>query len=1121
MNLKRFFFAALALFVAVAFFQATPVMAQGQANGSIVGTVTDPSGAVVPGAQVALKDNAKGNSQSTKTNAGGVYQFFLLSPSNYTVTITATGFAVASRSVDVGLGQPTEINVPLSVSGGGTTVTVTESAPLIQSENGDVTSTLSQQQVSQVPNPGNDLSYVAQIAPGVVMNTQGGFGNFEVFGLPGTSNLFTINGMDDNDPFLNLNNSGATNLLLGQNEVQEASVVTNGYSGTFGGLAGANVNYITKSGGNDYHGNAIYYWNGRAMNANDWINNATGTNRPFDNVNQWAGGGGGPIIKDKLFFFVNTEGLRVILPTSALAVVPTPLYETSTINQLNANGLSASVPFYQNMFNIYNGASGIGGAKPGNGNPGDPLGCSGFTDAPSGLGITQPCTQSFQSTAGNFTHEWQLAGRGDWNIGPNDKAFLRVQYDTGVQATFTDVINPLFNDVSTQPEYQGQLVETHTFGPTFVNQIIMSGSWYTALFGPANLGATLALYPTNMLFLDGSMAALGGIGFDFPQGRNVTQYGVQDDMSKTWNNHTIKWGVKFRRNDISDHDYGVRSSGEVLTDISSLFNGISDELIQTFPTSLSNPIAIYSFQSYLQDDWRIKSNLTFTVALRGEHFSNPICQRLCFARMQGPFNAVTHDVNQPYNQAILTNQKQALQGLDSVVWEPRVSFAWSPFGSSTGFWKSNFVVRGGAGIFADQFPGQIADNMSFNPPFLSTFRIFGANLSPTETNGPNGGNEFSAAAQFNQAFSTGFVTGETLGQIQAAIPGFRPPNITTVEAKNRNPQYQKWSLEVQKGFGNNTSLSVSYVGDHGVHELIDNNSVNSANFFAGSSTRVDPRFRTVSALESAAISNYNGLVVSFQHRFTRFGSGVFQANYTWSHAFDIISNGGFESFSAQPITPQDPNNLRGMYGPADYDVRHSFNANYVWEVPVRTMLRGHGSDYFVKGWQVSGAIFARSALPYSVIDGATSAGLNSVGYVGPLEPQFLGGTVPSCGKNAVFANSNLVPCLTAAQFVAPGNETGFVTGQRNVFRGPKYFDTDFTIMKYTKIPGWERASLGIGLQFFNLFNHPNFTLPNADISSGNFGQILGTVSTPTSILGSFLGGDASPRLIQLKAEFKF
>jgi len=353
MNGKRILFVMLALLVTLSA-GATWVTAQTVNSGSVSGTVTDPSGAVVPGATVTLKSDTQGTTFQATTNSSGVYGFSLLSPGHYTMTVEATGFEKTTGAVDVSVSQTATNNVPLKVATAGTTVTVTEAAaPLGQTQNGDVTTALTHQQVSQVPNPGNDLSYVAQIAPGVVMNTQGGYGNFSSYGLPGTSNLFTLNGMDDNDPFLNLNNSGATNLLLGQNEVQEATVVNNGYSGQFGGLAGANVNYITKSGGNQFHGNAIYYWNGSAFNATSFFNNATGTPKSPDNANQWAGSIGGPIKKDKFFFFFNTEGLRVLLPTSTSANIPSSAFQTDTLNQLTAIGLtSVSTNFYKNMFNL-------------------------------------------------------------------------------------------------------------------------------------------------------------------------------------------------------------------------------------------------------------------------------------------------------------------------------------------------------------------------------------------------------------------------------------------------------------------------------------------------------------------------------------------------------------------------------------------------------------------------------------------------------------------------------------------------------------------------------------------------------------------------------------------------
>jgi len=357
--------------------------------------------------------------------------------------------------------------------------------------------------------------------------------------------------------------------------------------------------------------------------------------------------------------------------------------------------------------------------------------------------------------------------------------------------------------------------------------------------------------------------------------------------------------------------------------------------------------------------------------------------------------------------------------------------------------------------------------------------------------------------------------------------------VTSYDPSNSYPTYEKWSLGVQKGFGANTLLSVSYIGNHGYHEIFNNSSINAFNgfnpAFVGLPTAApDPLYRGVSWITSAGVSNYNGLTTTFQHRISSaWGTGVIQFNYTWSHALDEISNGGFGPFTdnsagvGNTIVPQNPYNFRASYGAADYDVRNYANVNYVWELPIKKLFGGRGSDYLTQGWQVSGTVFARSGLPYTVYDGALSAGtLAGFGYNGQLVPQFVGGPTASCGVGAAFTNPTN-PCVLSAQFPAPGSETSFSSGLRNAFRGPGYWDTDFTVMKNTKIPGWEKGQIGLGFQFFNLFNHPNFNIPDSDTSSATFGRILNTVSTPTSILGSFLGADASPRLIQLKAQFTF
>jgi hypothetical protein len=1163
MNWKRFMAAVFALLVVLSF-GSTRVTAQNSTSGDIAGVVTDPSGATVPGAKLTLKDETKGNTQESTTNKDGVYHFYLLSPGPYTLTVTATGFQAFTRHSNVAVGQVETLNVQLTLGAATTSVTVTEAAPLIQTENGDTSSSLTQQQIANVPNPGNDLSAIAQLAPGVVINSQGGYGNVEAFGLPATSNLFTMDGMDDNDPFLNLNNSGATNLLLGSNEVQEADVVSNAYSGSFGTFSGLQVNYITKSGGNAYHGNAVYYWNGSALNANDWFNgNAAPVQaKPFSNANQWAASFGGPIKKDKLFFFVNTEGLRVLIPVPATIAVPSTGFEGSIVQNLTALGDTASIPYYcqgltltamngasvtcpagvpgagSGIFNLFNGAKGYatnsqnsfagGGCDNGQIGPGFGSGTI-FALA----GATNPCTLSLRTTPISFAPEWQIAGRFDWNIGVNDRAYMRVQYDKGVQPTYEDPLNPLFNNHSVQPEYQGQINETHTFSPTLTNQFLFATTWYSAIFNSPDQAAALAAFPNNLIVNDGTLANVGGISEAFPQGRNVTQFQVVDDVSKTLGNHTLKFGFKYHKNYVSDHDLGQLTTPLTLPiTLGDFANGgdpnapgsVGTVILKNFPQDQNVPIRIYQVGGYIQDDWKINSNLTISPALRIEHSSNPICVTGCFAQFGVPLSQIFGDQTAPYNEEIQTNRRNALLSLAPVQWEPRISFAWQPFGTTSNMFTKDLVIRGGIGLFNDIFPGQIADNMAENPPLVNAFEIASTGiggtcpgfLSPQQTPGSN---LFDCATAANAGFNNTFVTGGNSTPFAPSVT-FTPPKIVPA-------QYQKWSLEIQKGFGANDSIYVGYFGNHGIHEPIVDNSVNAFGLFNQLPT-VAPtaQYGELTNVSSSGVSNYNGIVASYKHRFSVWGGGLFQFNYTYGHAFDIISNGGFNPFSANSagsgatsIThPEDPNNYRLNYGPADYDVRHSLNANYVWQVPFRKMLGGHGWAPLVEGWQVSGTVFYRTGLPFSVIDSSFTGvnNYNSSFLPTPLDPI----TSLNCNSESHFGQQGLSnPCPYALGY-ASAAETDF-GDLRNKFRGPSYFDTDFSFTKNTRIPKWESANFAIGLQFFNLFNHPNFNLPANDIGSQFFGTSQATVNPPTSILGSFLGGDASPRLIQVKAQLTF
>jgi hypothetical protein len=1137
----------LVLIALVALLLPGVLAAQSTTNGAISGTVTDTTGAVLPDIIVNLKSTEKGFTNSTKTNGQGFYQFPLLEPGTYAITMSAPNFRTSTATTTVSVGSTAIVNAKLEVGAAGTTVEVTSEAALLQTESAEISTTFNAREIAEVPNPGNDLSFVAQTAAGSVMNTGMGFGNFSSFGVSASSNLFTLNGMYDNDPFLNVNNSGATNLLLGNNEVQEATVVTNGYSGQYGGFAGANVNYITKSGSNNWHGNANYWWDGRAMNANNFFNVGNDAPRPFVNANQYAASFGGPIKKDKAFFFWNYEGLRVILPTSEQVQVPDPLFQTALINNLsqpfNANipgsGLSQSIPFYQKMFTLYNGAPGISRAVKGVPNAADISGCVGqtFTDPVTGAAFgagANPCADSYRGTAPNFTHEFLTSGRFDFNVTNNDKVFVRLQEDKGVQATYTDEINSIFDAVSTQPEYQAQVSWNRAFGAKAANNLVVSDQYYSAIFSAANLAASLAVFPTTVIDNDGAFTGLGGDDFAWPEGRNVTGYQLVDDYSYSLgSNHTLKAGLYFHRNLVSDQDYGSFTTGLALPlSLTNFYDGVSLLDNQVFPTALEQNIKLYQLGLYAQDEWKVKSNLKLTFALRADHNSIPSCAADCFARLAGNFSSISHDVNTPYNQAIQTGLGQAMPSFTTIAWQPRFGFAWTPPV------LKNTVLRGGVGLFMDTFPGQIADSISENTPVYNQFpfAIFG-NTSPQQV--ANGGNIFTTAAVSNTALANGFKSGETLAQIQAAAATaggvFATPGFNNVSAI-KSPEYWEWNFEVQHSIGNNTSITLNYVGNHGYHETAFFNNVNAycpasscPNGFIGlPATQPDQRFSEVQQIETAAISNYNGLSFTAQHRFSR---GLqMQVNYTWSHALDEVSNGGFNPFIANNASigrvgslanPINDNNIRQYnYGNADYDTRHYLSANYVYEIP-------KGPTPVLKGWQLSGTLFARSGLPYTVVNGGASGILSSFGYGAAAYANFSGASFPGCNSPSSITSG---PCLSASDFpdlAAGGNvgqnqlDSGTENQRRNQFFGPRYFNTDMTLMKYTLIPHWEGAKVGLGAQFFNLFNHPNFEGPVNDINNGNFGHVLDTVNTPTSILGSFLGGDSSARLVQLTVKVNF
>lgn len=1129
------------LLLAISVLMVSGAIAQTITTGELSGTVTDPTGAVVSDATVQLKSLDEGSVQTAKTTASGYYTFAYLKPGRYTVTVSAQGFQSAQKTINVALGSVAGANIQLAVGASSTTVEVSGASATVETEDANLTANFNARQLDLLPNPGNDLSAVALTSPGVVMNTSGGAmfggGNFEVNGLPATSNLFTLDGSNDNDPYFNVNNSGATNLTLGLNDIEEATVVANGYSGSYGGLAGANVNYVTKSGTNSFHGNAIYWWNGDILNANNYFRNQAnglaGSDvdpRPFVNANQFAGSFGGPIKKDKAFFFFDVEGLQLSIPSPQSVNVPTPAFQQAILANLNSTGLSASVPFYQTSFGLWNKLSQVGAKQLGGG------GCSDVTTVNGvAFGAANPCAVNVQAALSAHTHDRLFVGKVDVNLTHNDKLFVRVEKEHGLQASYTDGITSAFNAISDQPQWQSQVGETHTFGSDMVNDFKASMLWYSAGFAMQSPSAAAAALPfpgpngtATLAFADGSLGALNSLGFLFPQGRNITQYQLVDDFSWLRGRHQFKFGVNFRRDDISDQNFNVVTP---LLEPFSLdnfatggFGGNGDLIAQNFPSHTEVPIALYQLGLYGSDDVRVSNNLKLTLSVRLDHLSNPVCQINCFQRLApGAFG----DSTAPVNSAILSGLHTAFPSVTSIAAQPKIGFAWTPMGSQ------KTVIRGGIGIFADALPTGAIDSFLQSAPLDPGFNTFFGYIAPQQTGAyvnPGFGVNCAANCTLNQeslaadaSFKANYANG-------GAVPAFNFFNATAVKV----PTYYKWSFEVQRAVGWKTTLDFLYVGNHGSHEEISNGALNAyapAGFANLPTTVPDFRFGQVSNAMNVANSNYNGLTITANHSFS--GGFQFQASYTWSHALDEISNNSLSPFGlnttgeyADVIFPQNPFNIRQYnYGNADYDIRHNFVMNYVWSDGFRH-LTSRGPNALVKGWTFSGTIFAHSGLPFTVFSSSVTSALQQTNFGGGSQYIFanvLGPNTGSCGGAAatVDANGNAAaPCLLASNFSDP--TTTYGNQRRNQYRGPGYFDTDFAVEKGFGIPKWESAQFIVGAHFFDLFNHPNFGFPVMDLdNTSQFGQIISTVSTPTSIYGSGLGADASPRVIQLEAKFQF
>ena len=1132
---------------------------QGETTSAIVGQVSDASGAAVPNAMVTVTNKETGSKRSAKTDEEGRFNFPQLKPDAYSVKVEAERFDPQQNdAVFAALGQKQTVDFRLKIAQSKQTVEISSEAPVLNLESANTSTTLNAHALEDLPNPGGDLTYPLQFAAGALVNTAGsgndfvggtnGYGNVEFNGLPALSNGYIVDGLETNDPLTNLNSGLSTNLVLGLNSISEITVNTLSYAVDQGRYGASQVNYVTKSGSNQFHGNLYELWNGSKFNAANYFTNATpGNHKPRSTVNHFGGSLGGPIVHDKLFFFFDSEWVRIALPIVTAATVPTPAFQNYVLQQLPQGGTDSVtgsryqpapqlVPFYQRMFSLYGNT---------NGTPlmvlGCPLDVGGVAPAIANDG--NGCANRRSVSHSSDDHEQVQTARIDYNIDDKNTAWFRFQTDNGLQAAYTDPINPLFNAISPQPLYSFAAGYTHVFSQNVVNYFNPAFSWYESLFGPADFRKTLSAFP---IVLQGSGAnapftTVGGLDNTWVQGRRASRFFINDNLAWSHGAHELRFGTNTRIFRLNDYDLGQGTVPTVTYGtLPQYIYGVASTATKTFPTSANEPFNFLNLDLYAQDTWKVTKKLTWTFGIRDTWNSNPLNPHQQIARLTGSFDSISHDVSQPLNATIQTGLGNIFSSTPLAILQPRTAIAWQ--------FESSSVLRAGFGVFSDILPGTIADVVGVNPPYVKTFQggllgtVGGTAIAPGV---PNSAIDATAAA--NQTFSSGFPQGQLSCASALANPAtcLPPVAITAVpDGKLHAPYFMEWSLGLEHQFGTTGSIRAQYVGTRAVNQpyLTQVNDYQTvcpgcfAPFPYSQST--DPRFAAVTQFSTGANSHYNGLQMTAMKRLANGFMG--QLNYTWSRCLDTVSNGGFLQFSAGGILSPLPGNLARDYGPCDYDVKHNLNAEYVYQLPVkvRNRLLGHA----LNGWQVSGTLFWHSGIPFSVLSTPYSA--NGSGIVNGSGPQFA-----SVAPGVPLYKHSPIPGVTQPGTVQWLNPDAFVstvdpsTGAcfggdspkncqfgnlgRNALRGPNFVWSDFYLTKW--FPLTERVKMRFDAQFFNLFNHPNFGLPS-NVLAGipgkpstqtGFGALTYITSPPTGLLGVGLGGDSTPRMIAFQLRLGF
>ena len=1095
------------MFFALPVVLLSAVLVYGQGtSGTILGTVTDPQGAVIAGVTVSVKNLDTQRQRQVTTDSSGYYRVEALPVGRYEVRAERQGFKVSVNSLTLTVGEEAVTNLKMEVGSLSEQVIVTSTGTEVETTTATMGGLVDEKKIRDLPLNGRSFDQLIYLQPGVTVATSAGSSpnqgrgtKFSVGGARLTSNLFMLDGTDMNDS-QNFTPGGAGGQMFGVESIKEFKVITHNAPAEYGRSMGGIINAVSQTGTNNLHGDIFEFLRNSALDAKNYFDNANLPIPPFKR-NQFGGAVGGPVLlphfgeggpaigyhgKDKLFFFANYEGLRETLGVTKNAVVPDANARTGKIGTATPITVNPAVVPYVNLIPVANG----------------PLILT-STGAPTGFA-------QLQFSQPQPVHVNYFTGRVDWNRTSKDSLFVRYTIDDSakLRQDAPDHVMGLFAENEAHRNQYVTLQDTRVLSANKVNQLRFGFNRSTLqvnLLNQANVPASLSFIPGQPfghVTITG-MSPLGTVVND-PRSFFMNSYQPSDDFSITHGNHAFKTGVfieRFQWNTAAFNRIGGDYSFASLKDF--LTANVKSVVVPFPGADPHRSIRATLFAGYFQDDWRAARRLTLNLGLRYELTTVPTEK---FG--QSSFLLTPSDTALQIHTPFAGNHKN---------FAPRVGLAWDVKGDG----KTS--VRAGFGIYYDQ----ILLNQFLN--------LFDRNPNPDLKSGwltvtlPQPG----IPAPFPNP----------LAAAQSAGAGFALQN--TVFNNYKTPYLYQYSLEVQRQIAKNLVASVAYVGSRGKHlvERRDGNTpvpivlaggvpcnagaVSATNPILPAGTLCTPKtalrrnskWADMQTRSLDGLSWYDSMQVSVLRRFS--GGLQVQAAYTWSKSLDTSSGLFSEEADNAATGVEIPDNIRNEKGLSNFDVRHNAIINVLYELPFGKSLRGV-SGQLLSGWQIGGIGTFAAGVPFTVENSANRSQNQATGSNFSDRPNLVTGASnnPTHGVSAGCTFGTGTSAITIAAGTPVGTPShwfdpcAFVPQPlgtfgnlgRNTLIGPGRSTIDFLVNKHFRIS--EKRELQFRTEVFNILNHPNFEAPNINFrrifdGSGNllptFGQLTNTTSTSRQI----------------------